>query len=170
MLGGARAFDAIVLGHHAIPHDPTQVHPALTSFADECCGTLARLLAYVGVPALLAITGIHLWDELSAGEAGEPSAKAAGARLRGPIPRSPPVSLICLKRQRLTGFSASRSRPQGCLSLDGLWRKAGCRTRNLSPGSEFSQSAAVTEIATRMAPYGAGVTHCRPGAPRSAVF
>jgi hypothetical protein len=76
MLGGAWAFDAIVLGHHAIPHDPTRVHPALTSFADECCGTLARLLAYVGVPALLAITGVHLWDELSAGEAGEPSAKA----------------------------------------------------------------------------------------------
>src|SRR5258705_11149612 len=115
MLGGARAFDAIVLGHHAIPHDPTQVHPALTSFADECCGTLARLLAYVGVPALLAITGIHLWDELSAGEAGEPSAKTAGARLRGLIPRSPPVTLIFLKRKRVSGFSASPSRPQGCL-------------------------------------------------------
>jgi hypothetical protein len=60
----------------AIPHDPARIHPALTSFADECCGTLARLLGYVGVLALLAIAGVHLWDELSAGEASEPSAKA----------------------------------------------------------------------------------------------
>ncbi|HEY3792048.1 MAG TPA: hypothetical protein VGM09_09470 [Bradyrhizobium sp.] len=42
----------------------TWIHPALTSFADECCGTLARLLAYVGALALLAIVGIHLWDQL----------------------------------------------------------------------------------------------------------
>jgi hypothetical protein len=60
---------------HATPHDPTRIHPALTSFADECCGTLARLLAYVGILALLAIVGIHLWDELPAGLVSEPSAK-----------------------------------------------------------------------------------------------
>jgi hypothetical protein len=53
----------------------TRIHPALTSFADECCGTLARLLAYVGALALPAILGIHLWDELPVGEAIEPSAK-----------------------------------------------------------------------------------------------
>jgi hypothetical protein len=47
-------------------HDPTRIHPALSSFADECCGTLARLIAYVGVLALLAIVGIHLWDQLPA--------------------------------------------------------------------------------------------------------
>jgi hypothetical protein len=39
------------------------IHPALTSFADECTGMLARLFAYVGVLALLAIVGIHLWDQ-----------------------------------------------------------------------------------------------------------
>jgi hypothetical protein len=39
-------------------------HPALTSFADECCATLARLFGYVGALALLAIVGIHLWDQL----------------------------------------------------------------------------------------------------------
>src|SRR5712664_2129867 len=67
-----RSFWAI----RAIPHDPTRIHPALTSFADECCGTLARLVAYVGVLALLAIAGIHLWNELLAGLASEPAAKA----------------------------------------------------------------------------------------------
>jgi len=44
--------------------DSGWIHPALTSFADECTGTLARLLAYVGTLALLAIVGIHLWDQL----------------------------------------------------------------------------------------------------------
>jgi hypothetical protein len=42
----------------------TRIHPALTSFADEICATLARLFAYVGALALLAIVGIHLWDRL----------------------------------------------------------------------------------------------------------
>jgi hypothetical protein len=67
-----RSFWAIC----ATPHHPTPIHPALTSFADECCGTLARLVAYVGVLTLLAIAGIHLCDELLAGLASEPAAKA----------------------------------------------------------------------------------------------
>jgi hypothetical protein len=58
------------------PTYPTQIHPALTSFADECCATLARLIAYVGTLALLVIAGIHFWDELPVDEASEPSAKA----------------------------------------------------------------------------------------------
>jgi hypothetical protein len=36
----------------------------------------ARLLAYLGTPALLAILGIHFWDQLPAGEASEPSVQA----------------------------------------------------------------------------------------------
>src|SRR5665213_1208587 len=47
-------------------YDPTRIHPALNSLADECCAMLARLIAYVGALALLAIAGIHLWDELPA--------------------------------------------------------------------------------------------------------
>jgi hypothetical protein len=54
------------LGSFADPGFPsysTRIHPALTSFADECCATLARLFAYVGTLALLAIVGIHFWDQ-----------------------------------------------------------------------------------------------------------
>jgi hypothetical protein len=40
----------------------------------------------VGVPALLAIVGIPLWDELSAGEAGEPTAKAGWNAAARPYP------------------------------------------------------------------------------------
>jgi hypothetical protein len=58
------------------PAFSTRIHPALTSFADECCGTLARLFVYVGVLALLAILGIHLWDQLPDLTTLEPAAKA----------------------------------------------------------------------------------------------
>jgi hypothetical protein len=51
------------------------IHPALTSFADECVATLARLIAYLGGLVLLGITGLHLWDELPAVETAEPAAK-----------------------------------------------------------------------------------------------
>jgi hypothetical protein len=56
---------------------PTSIHPALNSFADECYGTLAHLAAYVGALALLAMAGLHLWDELPDAAAAEPVAKAS---------------------------------------------------------------------------------------------
>src|SRR5262249_20205711 len=55
---------------------PARIHPALSSFADECCGTLARLVAYVGSLALLAMVGVYLWDQLPDVATIEPSAKA----------------------------------------------------------------------------------------------
>jgi hypothetical protein len=55
----------------AYPSYAVRIHPALTSFADECCGMLARVIAYVGALALLAILGIHLWDQLPISEAVE---------------------------------------------------------------------------------------------------
>ena len=56
-------------------HHTTRIHPALTSFADEICGTLARLLAYVMTLTLLAIGGIYFWDQLPDAVAMEPSSK-----------------------------------------------------------------------------------------------
>ena len=38
-----------------------RIRPALASFVDEVCGTLARLCAYLMTLALLAICGIALW-------------------------------------------------------------------------------------------------------------
>jgi hypothetical protein len=64
------------LGRRANPDYPIRIHPVLNSLADECCGMLAHLVAYVGALALLAIVGIHLWDELPPGDAVEPSARA----------------------------------------------------------------------------------------------
>jgi hypothetical protein len=49
---------------------PAGFHPALRSFADECTGVLARLIAYVGALALIAIVGLSLWEELPKGMGG----------------------------------------------------------------------------------------------------
>ena len=46
-----------------LPHSG-RIHPALRSIADEVCGTLARLIAYVCTLALLFIFGIYLWDQM----------------------------------------------------------------------------------------------------------
>lgn len=54
-----------------------QIYPALTSFTDEVCATVARLFAYVGVLALFAILGIHAWDRLRTDMAAEPAPEAA---------------------------------------------------------------------------------------------
>lgn len=57
--------------------NPTQIHAAPTSFADECRRILVQLAVYLGVLALLAITGAHLWGELPARADLEPAAKAS---------------------------------------------------------------------------------------------
>jgi hypothetical protein len=60
------------------PSRPTDtIQPALTSFADEACATVARIFAYVGTLALLAILGVHAFDQLQAGDRDEGEAKAA---------------------------------------------------------------------------------------------
>ena len=123
------------------PHYPNRIHPALTSFADECCGMLARLFAYVGALALLAIVGIHLWDQLPAGAAAEPPRQAGWSLATRSYPAFA-VSQLDLsgKTETYRNLSASRRRPQGRLSLGGAGRKAGRRARNLSAGRRIGPS------------------------------
>ena len=52
-----------------------RIHPALTSFADECVAALARLIAYVGALVLLGIGGLHFWDQLPVPADFEPADK-----------------------------------------------------------------------------------------------
>jgi hypothetical protein len=59
-----------------IAQRPAGTHPALWRFAEECRGVMACLLAYVGILALIAITGTRLWNELPVAEALQPVAKA----------------------------------------------------------------------------------------------
>jgi hypothetical protein len=53
----------------------SRIHPALTSFADEVCATIARLFAYMGTLALLGILTIHGWDQLQLILADKPAAR-----------------------------------------------------------------------------------------------
>ena len=66
----------------SFPADPSrnlsanQINPALMSFADELCATIARLFAYVGTFALIGMLAIHGWDQLQIALSGEPAPEA----------------------------------------------------------------------------------------------
>ncbi len=82
-----------------------QIHPKLTSFADEVCATLARMFAYVGVLALFGILGIHALDQLRTQLAAAPRPRPPGALPTDPIRRSRsvhPKLRIRQKNQTLT--------------------------------------------------------------------
>jgi hypothetical protein len=140
---------------HATPHDPTRIHPALTSFADECCGTLARLLAYVGVLALLAIAGIQLWDELPAVLASEPSAKVGWSVA---VRYYPAFAVSQFDLPEKTEAYQILRHPQGGRNDAFRWTAQGekpvAELEIHRPGGEFSRSGAFAEIATPMEPAG----------------
>ena len=64
------------------PADPSrnpsanQINPALMSFADELCATIARLFAYVGTLALIGMLAVRGWDQLQIALSGEPAPEA----------------------------------------------------------------------------------------------
>jgi len=66
----------------SFPADPSrnlsanQINPALMSFADDVCATIARLFAYVGTFALIGMLAIHGWDQLQIALSGEPAPEA----------------------------------------------------------------------------------------------
>jgi hypothetical protein len=146
-------------GSCADPYYPSagsRIYSALTDFADECCGTLARLLVYVGALALLAIVGIHLWDELPAGDL-DTSAKASWS----PATRSYPA--FAVSQPELVVKTASYEilrHPQGDRKDILRWAAAGekpvAELEIYRSGGELTQSGPATaEIADRMDPSGA---------------
>src|SRR5690242_4637947 len=54
-----RLMQSFPAGYPANPPYSGKIQPALTSFADEVCATVARLFAYVGTLALFGILGLH---------------------------------------------------------------------------------------------------------------
>ncbi len=136
------------------PKTPARIHPALTSFADECCRTLARLIAYVGSLALLAIVGVHLWDQLHDSAGLEPSAKAGWSLATRSFPAfavSQPESF-----EKTAAYEILRH-PGGGRKDILRWAAAGekpvAELEIYRPGSEVSQSGPdLAEIADRMDP------------------
>ena len=50
-----------------------RIHPVLSSAADEVCGTLARVIAYVLALVFVGLIGLSIWDQLPHLEASEPA-------------------------------------------------------------------------------------------------
>lgn len=137
-------------------HHQTRIHPALTSFADECCGTLARLVAYLGVLALLAILGIHLWDRLPAMASFAPPARTDWAVAT----RSYPAFAVSqLDSSGKTETYEILRHPQGGRKDVFRWAAPGekpvAELEIYRPGGELSAPApAIAGIASRIEPAG----------------
>jgi hypothetical protein len=132
------------------PSYPARIHPALTRFVDEVYGMLARLLAYVGTLALLAIVGIHLWDQLPE-TAAPPIAKADWS----PAWRAHPAFALSQPDPEKTETYEILRHPEGGRKDIIRWATPGDKpTAELEiyrPGGEFGQSGSTAaEIAARM--------------------
>jgi hypothetical protein len=138
-----------------VPVSQTRIHPTLTSFADECCGMLSRLLVYVGTLALLAIAGVHLWDELPATEAAEPVAKAGWSVA---LQSHPAFAVSQFDLNEKTETYEILRHPEGGRRDIFRWTTQGQRPvaelEIYRPGGEPSPSGPIAELAARMDPEG----------------
>jgi hypothetical protein len=137
-------------------HYTTRIHPALTSFADEFCGTLARLLAYLMTLTLLAMGGVYLWDQLPDATAIEPSAKSWTLATR-----SSPAFAVSLtdSRDKTEAYEIFRH-PEGGRKDVFRWtdadQKSIAELEIYRPGGEATEAKPPSaEIAVRMDPNGA---------------
>jgi hypothetical protein len=142
------------------PSYPADIHPALNNFAGECCGILARLAAYVGALALLAIVGLHLWDQLPVAEASEPAATTGWSMATRSHPAFA-VSQFDLPEKSET-YEIFRH-PQGGRKDVLRWatrdakpdEKPVAELEIYRPGGEFNPSeSAIGQIAARIEPAG----------------
>ena len=146
-----RSFSATPAEYH------TRIHPALTSFADECCAALARLIAYVGALTLLGIVVLHLWDALPTAATGEPAGKpgwSVASRSRPAFAVSSPDPPE--KSETYEIFRHPDGGRKDVFHWGPLDEKPVAELEIYRPGGEFSQAEAVsseaaeTEIAARM--------------------
>jgi len=146
-------------GRCANLYNPTQIHPVLTGLADECCGMLARLVAYVGALALLAIVGTHLWDELPAGQAAEASVRPGWSLATRPHSAFA-VSQFDLAEK--TETYEILQHPEGGRKDTLRWaapdgkqgQKPVAELEIYRPGGESSESGPLADLAVRMDPDG----------------
>jgi hypothetical protein len=135
--------------------DSGWIHPALTNFADECTGTLARLFAYVGTLALLAIFCVHAWDQLPDLNL-EPAAPAGWSIAT----RSPPA--FAISQPEFVGKTDSYEivrHPLGgrkdIIRWAGTSEKPAAELEIYRPGGELNPAEPTTaDIARRMDPGG----------------
>lgn len=132
----------------------TRIHPVLASFANEVCGTLARLIAYVGALALLGTVGIHLWQQLP-DTVIEPVAKPGW----GVAERSHPAFAVSPfdSLEKTETYQIFRH-PEGGRKDVLRWlvqdQRPVAELEIYRPGGELTQSGPAVELASRMDPEG----------------
>ena len=134
----------------------SNIYPALRSFADECCGVLARLIAYVGALALIAIVGAGLWDELPLKGSPDPAAKSAWSIA---VRSYPAFAVSQFDSSGKTEAYEILRHPEGGRKDVLRWAAQGekpiAELEIYRPGGELSQSGPpIAEIAARMDPDG----------------
>ena len=142
-------------------HYTTRIHPALTSFADEVSGTLARLFAYVMTLALFAIGLMALWEQLPDAAAMDPSAKDVSFKdawsLADRSSRALAVSQFD-PHDKTEAYEIFRHPLGGRRDLFhwlGVDKKPVAELEIYRPGRELSEAGpAIAEIAARMDPGG----------------
>src|SRR5882757_5724726 len=136
-------------------HYSTKIHPALRRFADECCGVLARLMAYVGALALIAIVGLGLWDELPLKGLSDPPKSAWSVAARS----NPAFAVSQFDLSGKTEVYEILRHPDGGRKDVLRWAAQGekpiAEIEIYRPGRELSQAGPpIAEIAGRMDPDG----------------
>jgi hypothetical protein len=144
----------------ANPHHPTSIHPVLSGVAAESAATLTRLLAYVGVLGLLAMAGLHFWEELPDAGPPEPAAKPGWSLASRSYPAFAVSPLDLLDKTET--YEIFRH-PEGGRKDVLHWTAQGpapggkpvAELEIYRPGGEFDPSdVASAEIAARMDPQG----------------
>jgi hypothetical protein len=136
------------------PDSRFHIHPALTSFADECCATLARLIAYVGALALFAIVSMSFWDQLRLDADALESAGQPGFTL---VPRSRPAFAVsALETLEKSEVYEIFRHPEGGRKDVFHWGSPGekpvAELEIYRPGGEFDPSEPpTTDLAARLA-------------------
>lgn len=137
-------------------HDTARINPALAGFADEVCGTLARLFAYVMTLALLAMAGIYLWDRAPDAAALAP-AEQSGWSLAG---RSSPAFAVGRtdsnnKTEIYEVFRHAQGGRKDVFRWSAQGKKPVAELEIYRPGGEASQpGTALADIAARFDPDG----------------
>lgn len=139
----------------ATPNYTTRIHPVLSSFVDEVCGTVARLCAYVMMLALMALGGIALWQQLPEATAMAPQVRDGWAVATRSAPAFAVSQFIFPGKTEV--YQISRH-PEGGRKDAFHWSADGKPVAELElyrPGDEHQAVPAAADIAARMDPDGA---------------
>jgi len=136
----------------ATSHYTTRIHPLLTSFADEVRGTLARLVAYVMMLALIAIGGLSAWAQLPDAITMAPAPKETWSVASRTLPA---FAVSQFNLQDKTEIYEIFRHPEGgrkdVFRWSGADQKPVAELEIYRPGGELNQSGpAIADIAARM--------------------